>query len=65
MAQPHDASDPGDRSVLRHAFSSSQIEQQLEEDRAAWRGIIGILIGIVSFGITLAAIVVWAISRWA
>ena len=35
-----------------------------EEDREAWRGILGVLMAIVAVGTTLAALVVWGISRW-
>ncbi len=51
--------------VWRKSFSSEQQVHQLEEDKEAWHGIIGILLAIVTFGVTLAALVVWCISAWA
>ncbi len=51
-------------SVWRESFSSEQRESQVEADSGAWNNIIGILLTIVFFGVTLSALVVWAIVRW-
>ncbi len=57
------ANRPGD-DVWRKSFSSEQQHKQLEDDKEAWYGIIGILLAIVTFGVSLAAAVVWGISVW-
>lgn len=46
------------------AFTDDQREEQLESDRDAWRGIIGILLAIVAVGSSMAAVVVWAITKF-
>ena len=55
MQQPHD-------DVWHTSFSSEQQHRQLEDDKEAWRGIIGTLLAIVTYGVTLAVLIVWAIS---
>jgi len=49
-------------SAWQQSFSAEQREEQLQVDRDAWRGIIGILLAIVIMGVTLGASVVLAIA---
>ena len=58
------ATESAHHEVWESTFSSEQQELQMEEDKQAWAGIIGILLAIVTFGVTLAAVVVWGITAW-
>lgn len=51
-------------SVWVSSFSSEQREEQVAADSGAWNNIIGILLAIVTFGVSLSALTVWAITRW-
>ena len=53
------------QAVWMEAFSKEQRDEQQESDAAAWRGIIGILMVIVAMGASLAALTVWAITKFA
>ena len=53
-----------DQSVWLKSFTPEQRNQQQEADAEAWNGIIGILLAIVAFGSSSAAIVVWAITKF-
>ena len=53
-----------DQSVWIKAFTPEQRAQQQEADANAWNGIIGIILAIVAFGSSSAAIVVWAITKF-
>ncbi len=46
------------------SFTPEQRQQQVADDKEAWKGIIGILLCIVAIGVTMATLVVLAISRW-
>ncbi len=49
-------------SAWMHSFTPEQREEQMKVDRDAWNGIIGILLAIVAFGVTLGVAVVSAIT---
>jgi len=50
--------------VWIQSFTEDQRNEQLEADASAWRGIIGILMAIVAMGSSMAALVVWAITKF-
>ena len=52
------------QSVWIKAFTPEQRAEQQEADVEAWNGIIGILLAIVAFGSSSAALVVWAITKF-
>jgi len=58
------SSNEHDNSVWLSAFSPEQQEEQMAADSGAWNNIIGILLAIVTFGVSLSALTVWAITRW-
>lgn len=51
-------------SVWTSSFSPDQREEQMAADSGAWNNIIGILLAIVTFGVSLSAFTVWIIVRW-
>ncbi len=58
------ATEPSKFQVWNTSFSAEQREEQIEADKEAWRGIVGILLAIVIMGVTMATFVVLAISAW-
>ena len=58
------SSNEHDNSVWLSSFSPEQQEEQMAADSGAWNNIIGILLAIVTFGVSLSALTVWAITRW-
>ena len=53
------SADNDERPVWNGSFSEALREQQLEDDSAAWRGVISLLLLIISVGLTLAVLTVW------
>ena len=51
-------------SIWAASFSAEQREEQMDADSGAWNNIIGILLAIVTFGVSLSALTVWFISRF-
>lgn len=57
----HDEHTDHESAWLTH-FSPEQREEQVQVDRDAWNGIIGILLAIVIMGVTMGAAAVAAIT---
>ena len=51
--------DDHDRPVWKKSFSQAARDQQVQEDSDAWYGVTGLLLTIISFGLSLALFTVW------
>ncbi|MDA1052372.1 MAG: hypothetical protein O3C40_18085 [Planctomycetota bacterium] len=52
----------GDRKVWKESFSEKVRNEQLADDTAAWNAVTGLLMTIISIGLSLALFTVWACS---
>lgn len=52
----------GDQSVWKESFSEKVRNEQLEDDTAAWNAVTGLLMTIITIGLSLALFTVWVCS---
>ncbi len=52
----------GGQSIWRESFSEKVRGEQLEDDTAAWNAVTGLLMAIISIGLSLALFTVWVCS---
>lgn len=52
----------GDQSIWRESFSEKVRHEQLEDDTAAWNAVTGLLLTIITIGLSLAVLTVWVCS---
>ena len=52
----------GDQSIWRESFSEKVRTEQLEDDTAAWNAVTGLLMTIITIGLSLAVLTVWVCS---
>lgn len=52
----------GRRQVWNNAFNEDTRAAQLQDDSAAWRGVTGLLLFIITIGVTLAMFTAWMCS---
>ena len=51
-----------DRTAWDNAFSEEARAEQLSDDSTAWRGVTGLLLAIISVGLTMAIFTAWMCS---
>ncbi len=51
-----------DESVWQKTFDQTLRDEQRQEDSAAWQAVTGLLLSIISIGLTLALLTVWICS---
>ena len=52
----------GKKTVWNETFSEQVRNEQLKDDSAAWNAVTGLLMTIISIGLSLALFTVWACS---
>jgi hypothetical protein len=52
----------GKKTVWNETFSEQARNEQLKDDSAAWNAVTGLLMTIISIGLSLALFTVWACS---
>ena len=52
----------GDQSVWKESFDERVRQEQLEDDSAAWNAVTGLLMMIITIGLSLALFTVWVVS---
>ncbi len=52
----------GDQTVWKANFSEKVRREQREDDSAAWNAVTGLLLTIITFGLSLALFTVWVCS---
>jgi hypothetical protein len=52
----------GEQTVWSRSFDERVRGEHLEDDSAAWRGVTGLLLTIISMGLCLALFTVWVCS---
>ncbi len=52
----------GGQSIWKDSFSEKVRNEQLEDDTAAWNAVTGLLLAIISVGLSLALFTVWVVS---
>lgn len=50
------------QSIWKETFSEKVRNEQLEDDSAAWNAVTGLLMAIISIGLSLALFTVWVCS---
>lgn len=59
MSGHGDSDHSGDQSVWNESFSERVRQEQREDDTAAWNAVTGLLLTIISIGLSLALFTVW------
>lgn len=54
----------GDQSVWKESFDERVRNEQMEDDTAAWNAVTGLLMTIITIGLSLALFTVWVCSSF-
>ncbi|HRX78635.1 MAG: hypothetical protein H6821_12820 [Planctomycetaceae bacterium] len=54
----------GENAVWKDSFSEKVRKEQREDDSAAWNAVTGLLMTIITIGLSLALFTVWACSSY-